>query len=294
MARPESHLNRDGTPRRELALALRDLRRSRGLTYAQMASRCAYSTSALQEAAAGRKLATLPLTLAFVEACSGDVETWTRYWNDLRRIEEQGASVPAGHPAPHQRSPDTVVPRSASAPTSRRLLARLPVPTGSRRWWAALTACALLALGAWAGVTALTSEQHAADGDGSADFARVVVQNKVAIGPGLLVEDATQIYLSTKAVSRCRVRGCMLHGTQMSSGAQLVADCWLRGENLTNADITSEGIERNTNRVSSDRWYRVKWKDGRVGHISEVYLEPTSRGGLRLEPCRPDAASPPR
>src|SRR6266571_3378831 len=68
MGRPEGPLDRDGSPIRELAYWLRDLRRQTGLTYQQLAQRTHYSTSTLQEAMSGRRLPTLPVLRAIVRA----------------------------------------------------------------------------------------------------------------------------------------------------------------------------------------------------------------------------------
>lgn len=94
MGRPERALERDGSPARELAFWLRDLRNRSGLTYDQLARLTRFSTSTLQEALSGRRLATLQVTLAVVEACQGDIEAWRSYWAQLRRATDP--DVPAG------------------------------------------------------------------------------------------------------------------------------------------------------------------------------------------------------
>jgi hypothetical protein len=116
-------------------------------------------------------------------------------------------------------------------------------------------------------------------------FASVIVQNKVAIGPSKLIEDSSPSYLSSEAISRCASRGCKLQGTEMSSGAKLVASCWTHGEEMTNADFTSEGISQNKGAASSDLWYRALWVDGRIGYISDVYIVPQDRGTMDLKQC---------
>ncbi|EGG48281.1 hypothetical protein SGM_1375 [Streptomyces griseoaurantiacus M045] len=50
--------------------------------------------------------------------------------------------------------------------------------------------------------------------------------------------------------------------------------------------MTSTGINRNPDAVSSDRWYLAKWKDGRTGYICEVYIARAYRGGVGLNHCR--------
>jgi transcriptional regulator with XRE-family HTH domain len=96
MGRPEVPLERDGSPERELAYWLRYLRRQSGLTYRQIAQQTSYSVSALQEAAAGRRLPTLEITLAIVEACRGDAHAWGVYWRHLKRVTWDPTAVRIG------------------------------------------------------------------------------------------------------------------------------------------------------------------------------------------------------
>ncbi len=85
MGRPEEPLERDGSPVREFAFWLRDLRNRSGLTYQQLARVANYGTSTMQAAAAGRTLPTLKVTLAFVAACKGDTAAWRAYWTQIKR-----------------------------------------------------------------------------------------------------------------------------------------------------------------------------------------------------------------
>jgi len=86
MGRPQSPLERDGSPRREFAFWLRDLRARSGLTYEQLARVSNYATSTMQDAAAGQRLPTLPVVRAFVRACGDDEAKWETYWTQIRRI----------------------------------------------------------------------------------------------------------------------------------------------------------------------------------------------------------------
>lgn len=114
----------------------------------------------------------------------------------------------------------------------------------------------------------------------------VLVQNRVAIGPGDLVEDRTPSYLSSRPVAYCaRIPGCKIPGTDVWSGATFEAVCQLTGEVITNADLTSTSIGQNPNAAVSEVWLGALAPDGRVGYISEVYLAPSYRGGLGLPPC---------
>ncbi len=86
MGRPEEPLDRDGSPVREFAFWLRDLRRRSGLTYEQLGRATHYATSTVQAATAGRRLPTLKVTVAFVRACGGDEAQWRWYWGQIRRL----------------------------------------------------------------------------------------------------------------------------------------------------------------------------------------------------------------
>ncbi len=47
-----------------------------------MAEKVPFSVTALSQAAAGRQLPTLAVTLAYVDVCGGDVGEWERRWRD--------------------------------------------------------------------------------------------------------------------------------------------------------------------------------------------------------------------
>lgn len=64
-----------------LAHELRALRQEAGgLSYREMARRAGYSVTALSQAAAGSRLPTLPVLLAYAEACGGDPREWEERW----------------------------------------------------------------------------------------------------------------------------------------------------------------------------------------------------------------------
>ena len=94
MGRPEEPLERDGSPVREFAFWLRDLRRRSGLTYDQLGKKAHYATSTVQAAATGHRLPTLRVTMAIVGACDGDAGQWRDYWTQIRRLLDGDA--PAG------------------------------------------------------------------------------------------------------------------------------------------------------------------------------------------------------
>ena len=87
MARPERELDPDDGPVEELAIALRDLRNACGRpSYRELAARVGYSAATLAEAAGGRRLATLPVVLAYVRACGGEETVWTERWRQASAL----------------------------------------------------------------------------------------------------------------------------------------------------------------------------------------------------------------
>jgi WD40 repeat protein/energy-coupling factor transporter ATP-binding protein EcfA2 len=65
----------------DFANALRRLRREAGNPgYRELARRAHYSPTTLSEAAAGRRLPTLDVTVAYVRGCDGDVAEWEARW----------------------------------------------------------------------------------------------------------------------------------------------------------------------------------------------------------------------
>lgn len=115
MGRPQTPLQRDGSPVREFAFWLRDLRNRAGLTYEQVAKATHYGTSTLQAATSGERLPTLKVALAFVQACDGDVAAWRAYWTQVRRVldpdapygEDRPVAPPWADSLPHTRQEAT-------------------------------------------------------------------------------------------------------------------------------------------------------------------------------------------
>jgi len=80
--RPEGPLDPAAGAVADLAARLRQLREDAGRpSYRQLARAAFYSHSALSQAAAGRVLPSLAVTLAFVQACGGDRQEWTTRWH---------------------------------------------------------------------------------------------------------------------------------------------------------------------------------------------------------------------
>jgi hypothetical protein len=96
MPRPERVLAGSG-PVEALAAGLREPRqRAGGPGYRELASRAGFSAAALSNAAGGRQLPSLAVTLAYARACGGDPVAWEERWR--RAAAECAASRPADDP----------------------------------------------------------------------------------------------------------------------------------------------------------------------------------------------------
>lgn len=84
MARAERPLAGEDGPVLRFAEDLRKLRQKAGSPpYRELSRRAHYSSGALSDAAAGRKMPTLPVALAYVRACEGDVDEWESRWHEV-------------------------------------------------------------------------------------------------------------------------------------------------------------------------------------------------------------------
>ncbi|MFI6094688.1 helix-turn-helix domain-containing protein [Lentzea sp. NPDC051213] len=86
MPRRERPLGPEDTPLIRFAADLRRLRQEAGSpTYRELGKLAHYSVTTLSEAAAGRELPSLAVTLAYVTACGGDVDEWRSRWEELAK-----------------------------------------------------------------------------------------------------------------------------------------------------------------------------------------------------------------
>lgn len=86
--RPEAPLDPAAGAVANLAARLRQLREDAGRpSYRRLARTAHYSHSALSQAAAGRVLPSLAVTLAFAQACGGDPQEWTARWHEAAETE---------------------------------------------------------------------------------------------------------------------------------------------------------------------------------------------------------------
>ncbi|WP_055536136.1 WD40 repeat domain-containing protein [Streptomyces alboniger] len=84
MPRGERPLEDDGSELTAFAADLRKLReKAGGPPYRQLARDAHYSSTTLADAAGGRRLPSLPVTLAYVRACGGDATAWEARWHAL-------------------------------------------------------------------------------------------------------------------------------------------------------------------------------------------------------------------
>ncbi|MFE6056070.1 helix-turn-helix domain-containing protein [Kitasatospora sp. NPDC056446] len=99
MGRQEGPLDPAAGPVQRFAFELRKLRREAGdLTYRAMAGRTRYSVATLSRAAGGQQLPTLPVALAYVEACGADPAEWERRWRAAVRETAAEDGDDAGAP----------------------------------------------------------------------------------------------------------------------------------------------------------------------------------------------------
>ena len=104
--RSERPLDDDGSPLGRFAADLRKLREKAGSPPYRKLSRLAhYSSTTLADAAAGRRLPSLPVTLAYVRACGGDPAEWETRWRAL-----SAELSPADEAAPDPGEPVTDCP----------------------------------------------------------------------------------------------------------------------------------------------------------------------------------------
>ncbi|WP_167485984.1 hypothetical protein [Nocardia terpenica] len=91
MPRREQPIQDDGAMAR-FAIDLRQLRKQAGSPpYRQLARDAMFSPSALADAASGRKLPSLAITLAYVRACGGDTAQWEARWHEVAAASTDAA-----------------------------------------------------------------------------------------------------------------------------------------------------------------------------------------------------------
>jgi hypothetical protein len=119
MGRLERPLNPEAGEIEHFAADLRALRSRAGQpTYRKMAPQAHYAVSTLSQAAAGNRLPTLEVALAYVRACGADPavqQDWCRRWQQLATQLDPDRGDEAGRLAADQPAEPVVPPRSATA-----------------------------------------------------------------------------------------------------------------------------------------------------------------------------------
>ena len=100
---------------------LRVLRAKAGLDYPDMAEKSHYTMRTLASAAGGLRLPTLPVLIAYVNACDGDVGEWEERWDRLMKSGKKGSIALPPAAAPDGGEPGaTESGRSRIPPEARR------------------------------------------------------------------------------------------------------------------------------------------------------------------------------
>ncbi|GAB3939785.1 hypothetical protein [Micromonospora vulcania] len=113
----------------------------------------------------------------------------------------------------------------------------------------------------------------------------LTVQNLATRGASAMGEDPVAAYLTTYPEKSCSKKGCTIVGTdRRTGGTYKPAVCQTQGPRTTNGNDSDPADDANAQLYSSTRYYGVQL-DGRVGYISEVWIQPSQRGGLGLPQC---------
>ncbi len=140
MPRNEEFLDPGMGPLASFAWDLRALRESAGkVPYRVLAKRAGFCASTLSVAASGAKLPSLDVTLAYVQACGGDPETWRARWQSLAvrleleqhedREQHDEQEQHEGQDEPSQLDAITLSPlQEGSQPSARRSHRRVVLP----------------------------------------------------------------------------------------------------------------------------------------------------------------------
>jgi hypothetical protein len=153
--RPERPLDDASGPVRDLASSLRGLRAAAGNpSYRTMAATAHFSPATLARAAAGHRLPSLEVVVAYAAACGGDREEWEQRWRDCaENVARARAESRAVSALPDPGADSVQLPQPGQPPAQDRVLARRRWRT--RRSMTALAAFTLAAAAAllWIGAT---------------------------------------------------------------------------------------------------------------------------------------------
>ncbi len=110
------------------------LRSKAGLDYPDMAEKSHYTMRTLASAAGGLRLPTLPVLIAYVNACGGDVGDWEERWGRLTKSGKKGqaALLPAGGQAAGGQAADGQ-PGNGPVPQNARQTGEIYVITSAKQ-----------------------------------------------------------------------------------------------------------------------------------------------------------------
>jgi transcriptional regulator with XRE-family HTH domain len=112
---------------------LRVLRSAAGLDYPDMAEKSHYTMRTLASAAGGLRLPTLPVLIAYVKACGGDVSEWEERWGKLIKAGKKGqTALPAAGSDASAGDPGDVPGGAGPAPQGPRRSGEVYVITSAR------------------------------------------------------------------------------------------------------------------------------------------------------------------
>ncbi|MET9966751.1 helix-turn-helix domain-containing protein [Streptomyces sp. NPDC006356] len=102
--RREAPVDPAAGPVQRFAFELRELRaEAGGITYRTLARRAGYSVTTLSQAAAGERLPTLPVALAYAQACGADPAQWEARWKEaVAESADDGSGDDDGPVAPYR------------------------------------------------------------------------------------------------------------------------------------------------------------------------------------------------
>ncbi|MFJ5259842.1 helix-turn-helix domain-containing protein [Streptomyces sp. NPDC088387] len=102
VTRPQKQVPDHLSPLGKLAIALREGRKQRGLSFAELSEQTRdYSATTLQRAASGAVVPKLEAARAFAHACKLDVDEIDRLWLDAYRARKGGRTTTGEAPRPH-------------------------------------------------------------------------------------------------------------------------------------------------------------------------------------------------